>query len=91
VLQQKASPLHVGVREFKQLLTKLLDQGRIRNHAGSMPGSAPFLNVVPFRALSAQKLNDLLVARRQKGPGRHGSQGTSDGLAALRTLLLNDG
>jgi len=38
-----------------------------------------------------EKLNDLLVARRQKGAGRHGSQETSDALAALRTLLLNGG
>ncbi len=38
-----------------------------------------------------EKLNDLLVARRQKGAGRHRSHETSDALAALRTLLLNDG
>ena len=38
-----------------------------------------------------EKLNDLLVARRQKGQGRHWSRETSDGLAALRTLLLNGG
>jgi len=38
-----------------------------------------------------EKLNDLLVACRQKGQGRHWSQETSDALAALRTLLLNGG
>jgi len=38
-----------------------------------------------------EKFNDLLVARRQKGQGRHWSQETSDALAALRTLLLNGG
>jgi len=38
-----------------------------------------------------EKLNDLLVARRQKGAGHHWSQETSDALAALRTLLLNGG
>lgn len=38
-----------------------------------------------------EKLNDLLLARWQKGHGRHWSQETSDALAALRTLLLNDG
>ncbi len=38
-----------------------------------------------------EKFNDLLVARRQKGQGRHGSQETSDAVAALRTLLLNGG
>jgi len=38
-----------------------------------------------------EKLNDLLVARRQKGQGRHWSQETSDALAALRTLLLDGG
>jgi len=38
-----------------------------------------------------EKLNDQLVARRQKGAGRHWSQETSDALAALRTLLLNGG
>lgn len=37
----------------------------------------------------AEKANDLLVARRQKRRGMHWSQGTSDGLLALRTLLLN--
>ncbi len=36
-----------------------------------------------------EKLNDLLVACRQKGQGRHWSDETSDALAALRTLLLN--
>jgi len=38
-----------------------------------------------------EKLNDQLVARRQKGAGRHWSQETSDALAALRTLVLNGG
>ena len=38
-----------------------------------------------------EKFNDLLVARRQKGAGRHWSDETSDALAALRTLLLNGG
>jgi len=38
-----------------------------------------------------EKLNDQLVARRQKGAGRHWSLETSDALAALRTLLLNGG
>jgi len=38
-----------------------------------------------------EKLNDLLVARRQKGQGRHWSQETSAALAALRMLLLNGG
>jgi len=38
-----------------------------------------------------EKLNDLLIARRQKGAGRHWSLETSDALAALRTLLLNGG
>jgi len=35
-----------------------------------------------------EKLNDQLVARRQKGAGRHWSQETSAALAALRTLQL---
>jgi hypothetical protein len=39
----------------------------------------------------AEKANDLIVARRQKGRGMHWSQETSDGLAALRTLILNGG
>lgn len=38
-----------------------------------------------------EKTNDLLVARRQKGHGRHWSLETSDTLAALRTLMLNGG
>ncbi len=38
-----------------------------------------------------EKLNDLLVARRQKSAGRHGSLEKSDALSALRTLLLNGG
>jgi len=41
--------------------------------------------------LSTRTLNDLLIARRQKGQGRHWSQETRDALAALRTLLLNGG
>ena len=38
-----------------------------------------------------EKGNDLIVARRQKHRGMHWSEQTSDALAALRTLLLNDG
>ena len=38
-----------------------------------------------------EKGNDLLVARRQKHQGMHWSNQTSDALAALQTLLLNDG
>jgi hypothetical protein len=37
------------------------------------------------------KANDLIVARRQKNRGMQWSAATSDGLAALRTLLLNGG
>jgi len=39
----------------------------------------------------AEKANDLIVARRQKHKGMHWSQATADGLAALKTLLLNHG
>jgi hypothetical protein len=39
----------------------------------------------------AEKANDLIVARRQKGAGMHWSVETSDALAALRTLMLNGG
>jgi hypothetical protein len=38
-----------------------------------------------------EKANDLLVARRQKNRGMQWSQETSDGLAALRTVVLNGG
>jgi hypothetical protein len=38
-----------------------------------------------------EKANDLMVAQRQKGTGMHWSEDTSDGLAALKTLMLNDG
>jgi hypothetical protein len=38
-----------------------------------------------------EKANDLLVARRQKHRGMHWREASSDGLAALRTLLLNGG
>jgi hypothetical protein len=37
-----------------------------------------------------EKANDLLVARRQKGHGRHWSAETSDALAALQTLRVNE-
>ncbi|HLB47745.1 MAG TPA: hypothetical protein VJL59_12125 [Anaerolineales bacterium] len=37
-----------------------------------------------------EKGNDLIVARRQKHQGMHWSEQTSDALAALRTLMLND-
>jgi len=39
----------------------------------------------------AEKTNDLIVAKRQKGAGMHWSVDTSDALAALRTLMLNGG
>jgi hypothetical protein len=39
----------------------------------------------------AKKANDLLVARRQKHQSMHWRKASSDGLAALRTLLLNGG
>ena len=38
-----------------------------------------------------EKANEVLVARRQKRGGVHWSLETSDGLAALRTLVLNGG
>ena len=38
-----------------------------------------------------EKANDLLVARRQKHQGMHWSLETSDALAALKTLMLNQG
>ena len=38
-----------------------------------------------------EKANDLLVARRQKNRGMQWSEATSDGLVALRTLMLNGG
>jgi hypothetical protein len=38
----------------------------------------------------SEKANDLLVARRQKGHGRHWSARTSDALVALQTTKLND-
>ena len=38
-----------------------------------------------------EKANDLIVARRQKGRGMQWSWNTSDALAALRTLMLNQG
>jgi len=38
-----------------------------------------------------EKANDLIVAQRQKNTGMHWSENTSDGLAALKTLMLNDG
>lgn len=38
-----------------------------------------------------EKANDLIVARRQKHRGMHWERPCSDGLAALRTLLLNGG
>jgi hypothetical protein len=39
----------------------------------------------------AEKANDLIVARRQKHKGMHWSEETADGLAALKTLMLNGG
>lgn len=38
-----------------------------------------------------EKANDQIVAKRQKGAGMHWSLETSDGLAALRTLMLHGG
>jgi hypothetical protein len=39
----------------------------------------------------AEKANDLIVARRQKHKAMHWSEETADGLAALKTLMLNGG
>ena len=39
----------------------------------------------------AEKANDRIVVRRQKRRGMHWSVASSDGLAARRTLLLNEG
>ncbi|HET9222628.1 MAG TPA: hypothetical protein VFO07_09000 [Roseiflexaceae bacterium] len=38
-----------------------------------------------------EKANDLIVAGRQKRRGMQWSEATSDALAPLRTLMLNDG
>jgi hypothetical protein len=40
---------------------------------------------------TVEKMNDVLVARRQKGQGMRWQESTSDALAALRTLMLNGG
>lgn len=40
---------------------------------------------------AVEKVNDVLVARRQKGQGMRWQESTSDALAALRTLMLNGG
>ncbi len=39
----------------------------------------------------AEKAYDLIVARRQKHNGRHWSEETADSLAALKTLMPNEG
>jgi len=39
----------------------------------------------------AEKACDLIVSRRQKHKGMHWSEETADGLAALKTLILNNG
>lgn len=39
----------------------------------------------------AEKACDLIVSRRQKHKGMHWSRPTADGLAALKTLVLNNG
>lgn len=39
----------------------------------------------------AEKANDLIVSRRQKHKGMHWSEATADGLAVLKTLVLNNG
>lgn len=39
----------------------------------------------------AEKACDLIVSRRQKHKGMHWSEETADGLAALKTLVLNNG
>lgn len=39
----------------------------------------------------AEKACDLIVSRRQKHKGMHWSRETADGLAALKTLVLNNG
>lgn len=39
----------------------------------------------------AEKACDLIVSRRQKHKGMHWSEATADGLAALKTLVLNHG
>ena len=39
----------------------------------------------------AEKACDLIVSRRQKHKGMHWSRETADGLAALKTLVLNEG
>ena len=51
----------------------------------------PVGNLALAHAAEVGKANDLLVARRQKQWGVQWSGATSDGLAALRTLLLNGG
>ncbi len=40
---------------------------------------------------AVEKVNDVVVARRQKGQGMRWQEATSDALAALRTLMLNGG
>ena len=81
------------------------ERGETKNEAkldeliGYLQARAPWIPNYRQRRIERQyigsahveKVNDLIVARRQKNRGMQWSEATSDALAALRTLMLNGG
>jgi hypothetical protein len=73
---EKLDELLQYLRDRQPFLPHYAERRRMREYIGSG---------------HVEKANDLIVAQRQKGLGMHWSEDTSDGLAALKTLMLNGG
>jgi len=73
---EKLDELLQYLRDRQPFLPHYAERRRMREYIGSG---------------HVEKANDRMVAQRQKGLGMHWSEDTSDGLAALKTLMLNGG
>jgi hypothetical protein len=87
----------VGVLEAERPETK--NETKLDELIGYLQAREPWIPNYRQRRIEQQyigsahveKANDVIVARRQKNRGMQWSAATSDGLAALRTLMLNGG
>ncbi len=90
-------PAAIAVLEAQRAETKNI--AKLDELIGYLEARAPWLPNYRQRRIEqcfigsghVEKANDLIVARRQKNRGMQWSAATSDGLAGMRTLMLNGG
>jgi hypothetical protein len=88
-----------ALAHLESFRTECRNEDKLDELIGYLAAREPFMpnykerraNRVYIGSGHAEKACDLIVARRQKHKGMHWSEHTADGLAALKTLILNRG